>query len=234
MSFFAPNSGLSIALQAPPPAPAGFSATWRGYRELEGAGPYTFVDVDVGPATAERIVAVGFLVNTTSGLIDSVTIGGVAASRVVSNVSPTTRLLEIWEAVVSVGEAADIVVVPTAAASRIGIAWYSILGSGQGFVARSGTAPTVLTSNTVTATLSSDAPEGGVTIAFASHTGGSGDGRTTWTQSAGVGGQLHDQQIAGGHWFSLYETDQPGPLAITATHTLAANAFRIAAAAWGP
>ena len=235
MTFFAPGSGLDIALQrAVAPPTSGFDV-WRGYRQLEGAGPYTFEDAEIGPASPQRIVVVGFFVSTASGLISSVTIGGVAATRVVSNTAVTTRLLELWEAVVPLGETADIVVTLTAIGTRIGLSWHTIIGAQAPFAARSGVAPTALASfNIITATLSPDVPAGGVTIAIVSHSSGAGGGQSAWTQSQGDGNERVDQQIAGGPWFAVYDTRQAGPLAITAGHLLANDNIRIAAASWGP
>jgi hypothetical protein len=97
---------------------------------------YTFSNVGIGGASSSRIVYAAVIVGfgSSSGAVDSVTIGGVTASLVVregdANSSGSNLVhCGIWKAEIPTGATASIVVSNNQTATRATVATYSVYGS---------------------------------------------------------------------------------------------------------
>lgn len=229
---------LGAGRSGPPIASAGLTRTWRAHNATEfAASSFTIEDVDIGAPSADRVVVFGAFVGTASGLVASVTIGGVAATPRVNPTAATTRLLFIFSAVVPTGTTADIVVTLTAVGARIGYDVWTVEGTTQAAPHDvSASTPTGVPSDvTISTPAGFEIPAGGAAFAVTFHNNSNvTGGETVWTQSAGVGTQRSDGRAGVGQWFSAYDTLQSGTITITATNAQAATLIQIAAISWGP
>jgi hypothetical protein len=104
------------------------------YEDYQGSGAnstsYTFSSMGIGTADADRkVLAVFATFDTATIVVSSVTIGGVSASLVASNVfSDTERGIYVYEASVPTGTTADVVVNFTATQITVACATYSAIG----------------------------------------------------------------------------------------------------------
>lgn len=223
------------ALTASAPA-AGVTLTHRGTDSAEAAASsYTVSDAALGTAEAGRVVVVGFYVGVSSGQITGVTVGGVSATSASHNSSNSSRLMEIWYAVVPTGTTGDIVVSHNSTGVRYRIDWWTIHGSTQTTPAAvSDNPPKPATSNTITSS-SLTVPSGGCAIAVSFHNNNAvTGGETTWTISAGSINARTDARAGSGPWFTTADTTQTGAITVTATNAQASALIQIAAIAWGP
>lgn len=158
--FCAPSGGastaFSITAQTPPAA------------QTTSATSYTFSSVNIGTASASRIVCIGVAYQESgTSLVSSLTIGGTSATQV-SGAAATDftngSSTDIWCLGVSSGTTANVVVNLTGSgATRMLIASYSIAGTGAAVSTGANTDNTAAgTSTTTSATI----PTGGGAIAI--------------------------------------------------------------------
>lgn len=94
------------------PATVSYRATVDTGNSYNSAGPKTFSGVDIGTASSDRIVIVGFngIPPASGRAVSAVTIAGVAAASCCTGFSDGERVLEFWAAAVPTGATGDIVV----------------------------------------------------------------------------------------------------------------------------
>jgi len=149
--------------------------TFRTNRTDASDGPgYTYTSVDIGQADASRRVIVGATgQGAAARTIQSITVGGVAATEVVY-VAGSTRSAAIWVAHVPVGATTDIEVVWNQSPARCSIGVWTATGltSSAAIDTDSGTG------NPASATL--DTAPGGFAIAMY---GNANAGTVAWTNA---------------------------------------------------
>ena len=96
--------------------------------DTSNATVYTFSGQNLGAAATDRVIVCFALDGTGTGTPSSVTIGGVAASLVLT---PTTvRKNTLWYATVPTGTSGDVVVTSGSAQTEMGIALWRLTGTG--------------------------------------------------------------------------------------------------------
>lgn len=226
-TFFAPNQGLDISLQRVV-APSGVVRTTRLVQEVSGAGPYTFSDIDVGPADASKVIGVLSYVGMTSGTL-GVTMDGASMSNPIAAPSGT-RHLNYHEKLDPTATQVDLVITPSAAGQWITVVVFTITGqSVPGYSSRSGLAPATGTgSDTSLNTGSVTAPTGGVVSAAAMYN--SSAGIVAWTPTGTVD---FNQQVGAGPVASFMHFEHSGEINPLASHSQAATLMRALAVAHG-
>lgn len=200
------------------------TVTYTGTNSITTAPPFTWTAQPIGAAAADRLVAVALMYAAT-GAVSSVTIGGIAATKVAGTVSGVA-LSEIWVAAVPTGTTANIVVNSgTVLTARFAVSIYAIYGAASATPVATGTS----TANPGAATLACTANcavIGGFCIAAVP-----GSVRTSWS------GITEDNDADFGP-FNSYSAaskqDINGSLAIAATPSAAITNVAFAAAAWSP
>jgi hypothetical protein len=158
------------------------------------ASTYTFSNQAIGTATSDRVVIVNFgsLKDTSATYsVTSVTIGGVAATRIHSTQTQTSWGLSSYYATVPTGTTADIVIVHSANMNRCGIQVVTTTNIGELHQvalaeASSGSDPLSFTV---------DAPAGSLVVGYVYDTGSSSQ---TWTELT----ENFDEQISATHYHS--------------------------------
>lgn len=163
---------------------------------------YTFSGLAIGAADSERLVLVGVFGSSGAGTdIDSVTIGGVAASLVVKRVNSESdiQMAGLYIAAVPTGTTADVVVNFNGGKLRAGVGvWRLVGGEVVDTDFSEGNTPGTSTS------IALDVPEGGAVVAYIG-------GSTDYPDSLGFNGVTEDfggtvegaSGHAGGHVDSL-------------------------------
>lgn len=224
----------NAAVAVPAFVPVDFSVTHMGHDDsADSVLSYTFSNKSLGPAHVRRKIVVAVYIGGTAGtVITSVTVGGYEAQVLIDDPSGT-RTLEMWVAQVPTGTTGDIVVTHTVTSSmRCAVDWWSILGTNQDApYSKSGTgsasAPTATLINIPSVTV----PTGGYAMAVVAS---SVTAPQTITQDVGTGTTRTNSDLIGSVGsFSSYDTTQVGPVAISATTTVAGN-LRGCAITWGP
>ena len=158
------------------------------------ASTYTFSNQAIGTATSDRVVIVNFgsLKDTAAAYsVTSVTIGGVAATKIHSAQTQTSWGLSSYYATVPTGTTADIVIVHSANMNRCGIQVVTTTNIGELHQvalaeASSGSDPLSFTV---------DAPAGSLVVGYVYDTGSSSQ---TWTELT----ENFDEQISTTHYHS--------------------------------
>jgi len=151
--------------------------TYRDFAEVAtGSGAITYSGLAIGPAASDRLVVVG--VSQRLNSISSMTIGGVTATEVVSQVSDRFNFsAALYTAVVPTGTTADVVVTVSGT-----VRWQSVgVWTGDGLTLSA-------SASTASASTSLSTVDGGDHVAVVSHAGTSGamswSGVTaSWTQA---------------------------------------------------
>lgn len=198
------------------------TVSYQGTNTGAGATPTTFAGQAIGAASPERLVAVA-LTYSSSSPIGSVTIGGIAATKVVG-ISGLVQS-EIWVAPVPTGTTANIVLgAGTSVGARFAISVYAIYGA---------------SSATPIATATSSANPGTGTLACSANCaaiGGFAIGNLTPVRSSWTGLiEDNDADVAPTLSYSAASAqDINGNLAVTVTPSAGVTAVAFAAAAWSP
>jgi hypothetical protein len=125
-------SNMTAALDVVTP-PSGVARTATDNFSFNNSGSYTETGADIGSAVADRLVFVGLCgLNTSNDGIDSMTIGGVAAtlaSSVVRAAGSAFVFSEIWWAAVPTGTTANIAMVFTGDDVAAQAAVYRVTGA---------------------------------------------------------------------------------------------------------
>lgn len=187
---------------------------------------YTFSAQSLGTADSARIVIVGVASRQgTAGItISSLTVAGVSASQLVSNVgTPDSSITAIWAAAVPTGTTGDVVVTfssGTQVSCHIGI-WRMLRSSSTAFDTGGGIG------NNPSDTI--NIPAGGAACAVAYSAGASPT--TTWTGLTERFDNVVDTQTGTGA-SSSFSTTQTG---LTVQATFTSNGFEaMSVASWGP
>jgi len=200
------------------PGPASGSLTANTVSNVSSSS-YSFASQAIGAEDATRRIAIA-VTWYNGNEVDSVTVGGVAATKVsdpgvlVAGESGVSW----WVVDLPTGTTATVQVTFTAAVSRCGIGVFRIVGARSGRPVR--TRLVTGASNPFSTTV--DAPSGSVVLAGAVMTNTSAAGSYTW---AGVTEQ-YDQLVGGATKQSagLLNVSNPTMLAVSSTYTLAPNA----------
>lgn len=221
----------ALSGSAAPPAP---TFTYRGHFEdptLQSA--YSFADVPIGDAAADRSVKVAvWSFSSLAVSMSAPVIGGVTATAVVPQSGTPTRHLTIYEAVVPAGTTATIAVTFSDNTLRCGIAVWTSTGLPTTYASRSGSTTTaggVTNSITLTALT---VPTGGYGIAVG-WLGTTAGGPPTVTQTTGSNTiRMNEQLGSAALWMVAADTDAAGSQAFTIDGADAVQ-YLAAAAAWG-
>jgi hypothetical protein len=167
-----------------PSAPAAITAAYRSSASIaEGAaGPYTMSNVAIGAADASRVVVACVTLNSESGDVTGVTIGGVAATQAISANGTSNRrsAVSIWYASVPTGSSADVVVAVSATVSYwTGIDVFTLVG---GTISLASASDVTSSFTGFAGTFTSDVPAGGAAIYLtAGAEGGAPSDSTSWS-----------------------------------------------------
>ena len=122
MGFFKPNSAVPVDLS--------YNTQVTSTADLTS---YTFNNVNIGTASADRIVVVGITINGSSNgfpcTINSVTIGGNAATQIAQVVGASWATAAIFALAVPSGTTANIVVALNRTAGRCAVASWAMTGA---------------------------------------------------------------------------------------------------------
>jgi hypothetical protein len=186
--------------------------------QAAGSSPFTFSSIAIGTAAANRYVIVGIGATATPTAVLSVTVGGIAATQVVSQVAGNS-IAAIWIALVPTGTTATIVITFTGSTQKCSIGVWSATGI-------SPTALSTASSTANPASLALTTINGGFAIA---HMEVDSTGTYTWTNAT----QRYAANIDS---FSSYSgadaLTSTSSLTITATPTGGSTARPSVAASW--
>lgn len=143
-------------------------------KDSTGQTTYTFSSVSVGTAADNRQVVVGVhsILGSPGITINSVTIGGISASRVVKQESGSGgRVAEFWKASVPAGTTGNIVVTASAAMLACSIGVWAVYGASTATFDTDG-------SNVNPASVTLSVPTGGIALGFGVSNASS---TATWT-----------------------------------------------------
>lgn len=189
---------------------------------------YTFAGCSLGAPGGNRlvVVAVGNQCSSAGVTVNSVTIGGVAATRAVTHNSAgagLTSVTELWYAKVPLGSTGDVVVTHSATAARCTIAIWRIANARYAAPFATGG---VSGGNSTTCNANLDIPADGFAIAFSRHGSATTGTLTNITENADY--QFYsDTALAGSDYFASAQTARN----ITATYG-ASNYLCMALASW--
>jgi hypothetical protein len=223
--------GLPRRSAAAPPAVAP-TLTYKGNNtDGTAATSYSFAGCDIGTASADRVVVVAAFGNSGgTSIVNGVTIGGIAASPIVTSVAGT-RFLDLWFAVVPTGTTATIAFTTSTNLARGSVAWWTINGSTQTtYAARSGANPNTAGSATSRSITSITVGAAQVALAVAMNADSTGDD-ISWTQSSGSGTRDFEGAFGTSTRASGYQTNAVGAQVFTPSGGL--SAWRAAAFTWG-
>lgn len=191
---------------------------------------YTFSSQNLGVDDSNRwiIVAVGNVGSGADRTINSVTVGGISATQIVTSGFAANRTVDIWAAAVPTGTTGDIVVTNSGACVRCGYsAWRLITGTPASSSYATGSDTTV-SSGDLSASL--NVPQGGVIVAACQHISGSGTETSSWTNVSEDWDSTFEVAInnfSGGH--ASYTSS---PLTVTASSSPTATTGVFAAASF--
>ena len=159
------------------------------YNDLTNRTVYTSSSHAIGTASADRIVVVSISTDMiTSTTLDSVSIGGSAATKIAEAVKDGKNTPSMWYRLVTTGTTADIVATFSAGQTNCAITTWSVTGAGSAIVLTASDTDTPATGNQPTTTVAIAA--GGGAISEVMHDGAS---TATW---AGVD-EDHDTNPSG-------------------------------------
>lgn len=167
---------VASARNGSPPPPTDLVATFlQSSTAFTGSNPHTFAAVNFGTPAADREIVIGLLVAAASSRsLNTVTIGGVAATLV--GATPAgSRILAIYRAVVPSGASGDVVVLLNSSVPNLAIGVWHVTGGISGTT----TAQQVVGTSPATAVVTGVA--GGAIIAVGSSSIAT---TATWTNAA--------------------------------------------------
>jgi len=153
---------------------------------------HTFAGVDIGVATATRRIIVGYILDENPLNTPTVTVGGIAASHVHSEVRPSSRF-GFYIAVVPTGTTADIVLTHIGAASFCYITVWRVTGMSTSTVL-DGHDNVITTSGSANETITTQA--NGFAFGLCLRSSGS----TTWTGLT----ELFEEVVGSGRFSGAY------------------------------
>lgn len=219
----------------------GLCLTYRGhYESATDATSYTSTASALGTASSDRVVIVA-LASGTSGAnanFSAVTVGGVSATRIVNTTGGgSTRLLEMWFALVPSGSTGDIVVTASSTVQRLALDWWTITGTTQTtYAARNAANVEVNTNGGSISSTALTVPTGGVGIVAVRVNNTALPTTPVLTQSSGTPTTRNSGMVAGETQYH-FVADANVAGSQSWTYSQAAPIDRnvqIAAISWGP
>lgn len=198
------------------------------YNDATNLATYTFAGCSLGTPGGNRLIVVGVgnQCSTAGVTINSVTIGGVAATRAVTHNSAgagLTSVTELWYAFVPLGATGDVVVTHSATAARCAISIWRIANARYAAPFATGG---VSGGNGTTCNANIDIPADGFAIAFSRHGSATTGTLTNITEVADFQFDS-DTALAGSDYFASAQTARN----ITATYG-ETNYLCMALASW--
>jgi hypothetical protein len=224
-------SGFMARTEAAASGPASVTYITK-VEDISNTSPYTFTGASIGSEAADRIVVVAVASEGTGGAItiDSVTIGGNAATLAVKNSTNGRTVAGIYYLAVPSGTTATIVVtISTGSPQRCVIGIWNVNGAASGTPYDTDTASNNTGGSTTTTLSGLDFADNSVGICCSTHGDG---GAVSWTNAT----ERYDTATAeGNHRASgadLTQATATTTLDITITHSGLVQNVNAAGASW--